>query len=1304
MVFLAAATRAATLLLLLVVTFTMGHTDQTVNRRTAPKAGRWGPKSPGGDDAEDSLTMTSAPDARVAASTASAAEATQRAPPLVTAEAKHSGEALAARRRQNIVKRSYRRALRRAQKAEDGTTYYRGRRLHLQQLGAPTELGPRTQQTARQCQPPPGTRLRVFSINLGGVCTTTYDILMTWMQEHKATYDILFFQEVHYGLGKALTEYTVPNWHIISSPDPHHRWSGVTVCVSSKLVSRDDIQYQEVVPGRILHVRLPIGCKRQSTSLEIVSVYQWAWDADPAQKRAQKRHLIWSKLNQLLGAAAHFPKYAATDRRAWPLQEFAPKGPQAAPATVSELTTAVHDCCVELFPAMGYVETLPDHEAARRALVDAVLQEAEQAARKGDMFREYEAIVEYFGRIFSQGCPAVRILAGREVHDRRAGAPKPIVAGAAILSIDMSKAFDQVDHQYMASALRFVGIDEDTIAIILALHRAEYHVRHKQHEGTIALRNGIRQGCVLSPLLWACVTAYMLHRAELQSANAWIADDVTAYADDFASAFDLSTVEDARVMTKRVQSLFQALAEAGMQVNADKSHLLLRATGVAFQQWLKKHETYVKNRRHLNLGTPFQPILIPIVDRIEYLGTVMSFGLYEDQTVQLRLKAARTTVARLRGLLFSRKGLTIQQSLQMYRTCVRSTLLHGVLSTGITAAGLRTLEKFEIKHIRAIACSPSHLFRERSADLQKRLQYEPIADALGRMYHSCQQQAATLHFPFPGDRVLEQRSRLLYEAYQETLQARMYSTLTQCDSAGVPCPVCGVYYSDQRIMRIHCAKSHHISLVSADLRRPEARAAIDVASHSVDAFRSVDTAVLDSANGSPYQSVGRCARCAVRCGDPESQRNIDADWVACAEKCGERLRHYCIFCTQWCSYDRGGVKTHMRRMHAERWALRDAVLRRLKKHHRLRYRGPCKACAFTPASSALHAPNCPAYFQACMMFPLRNPEVTLHDGLSREGDLRGVRTAAGTAESSARDSRSAGLRQTAQVAAPVTQGLWRWARRTPRQGAEVDTAGVGLVGHEHSQNSLSQAVSGDELREVVALLTRLALRHEDTEAALRTDCSFLLYMDTQGMGMTAQLFKISQEWKEKKEAVPPQVKQSLRTTLLVSIMVTMRQKMEQALTPEMRPTLVKHGWITAVDPPSWAYLRWNPTTERQEVDNSRPPLPHSEALNALTKINELAGQDGLLHKFHATRKMASEYRSPVLPFLIMVSNRGSEAQSLHQSLIQICDNSCLRLVGARLRQERMKRQPLMNAAADLKPKEAGKSSDPDSTRADMADL
>ena len=43
------------------------------------------------------------------------------------------------------------------------------------------------------------------------------------------------------------------------------------------------------------------------------------------------------------------------------------------------------------------------------------------------------------------------------------------------------------------------------------------------------------------------------------------------------------------------------------------------------------------------------------------------------------------------------------------------------------------------------------------------------------------------------------------------------------------------------------------------------------------------------------------------------------------------------------------------------------------------------------------------------------------------------------------------------------------------------------------EQTLSQKISGDELREVVGLLARLDLKHEDTEAALRSDTSFMLY-------------------------------------------------------------------------------------------------------------------------------------------------------------------------------------------------------------------
>ena len=127
----------------------------------------------------------------------------------------------------------------------------------------------------------------------------------------------------------------------------------------------------------------------------------------------------------------------------------------------------------------------------------------------------------------------------REVHERRAGKATVQATGFALLSMDMSKAFDQVSHAYLAASMRHLNIDEDTIHLTLALHQSSYHINHHNIEGCIELRNGIRQGCVLSPLLWVCVTTYMLHCLGESTSHDWVRDDVTAFADDFISAFTL---------------------------------------------------------------------------------------------------------------------------------------------------------------------------------------------------------------------------------------------------------------------------------------------------------------------------------------------------------------------------------------------------------------------------------------------------------------------------------------------------------------------------------------------------------------------------------------------------------------------------------------------------------------------------------------------------------------------------------------------------------------------------------------------
>ena len=93
-------------------------------------------------------------------------------------------------------------------------------------------------------------------------------------------------------------------------------------------------------------------------------------------------------------------------------------------------------------------------------------------------------------------------------------------------------------------------------------------------------------------------------------------------------------------------------------------------------------------------------------------------------------------------------------------------------------------------------------------------------------------------------------------------------------------------------------------------------------------------------------------------------------------------------------------------------------------------------------------------------------------------------------------------------------------------------------------------------------------------------------------------------------------------------------------------------------------------------DAVKPPLPHSQVEATVQRIFELISMEGLLMKFHATRPMAPTYRSEVLPFVLMVSNRRGLADELHNLFSLLCNNACLSIVRVRMRPDRMKRQPL----------------------------
>ena len=247
---------------------TANTTFATAPRRATPSSrpasdcllGRRGPKSPGKVSApRPQDTRTSLADARVTAQAAGAVGADSQVQPDSASGPAKIGSGASTPLRIRAAKRAYRRACRRALASPEGTTYYRGRLCTAASLGCRPSLQDSpapAQRRGNACHQAAGQRLRVCSLNVGGFCTASYDTFTAWLQTRGHRFDLLLLQETHFGLGKTPSEYTLPGWYVISSPDPSHRWAGVAVLISKRIVAEASLQHCIVVPGRLLHVMI----------------------------------------------------------------------------------------------------------------------------------------------------------------------------------------------------------------------------------------------------------------------------------------------------------------------------------------------------------------------------------------------------------------------------------------------------------------------------------------------------------------------------------------------------------------------------------------------------------------------------------------------------------------------------------------------------------------------------------------------------------------------------------------------------------------------------------------------------------------------------------------------------------------------------------------------------------------------------------------------------------------------------------------------------------------------------------------
>ena len=148
---------------------------------------------------------------------------------------------------------------------------------------------------------------------------------------------------------------------------------------------------------------------------------------------------------------------------------------------------------------------------------------------------------------------------------------------SALISLDQFKAFDRVDHRFLASVLETAGFKPEFCRwISMMYHNPQAVVQvNGRRSGVIAIERSVRHGCPLSPLLYVLVLEPLLRRLKVEGTSPTLhgipivgrlAARVSAFADDvtvFVSRLqDIEAVKEAVVEYERI---------AGAKVNFDKS-------------------------------------------------------------------------------------------------------------------------------------------------------------------------------------------------------------------------------------------------------------------------------------------------------------------------------------------------------------------------------------------------------------------------------------------------------------------------------------------------------------------------------------------------------------------------------------------------------------------------------------------------------------------------------------------------------------------------------------------------------------
>jgi hypothetical protein len=253
-----------------------------------------------------------------------------------------------------------------------------------------------------------------------------------------------------------------------------------------------------------------------------------------------------------------------------------------------------------------------------------------------------------------------------------------------LLFVDYERAFDSIDRKCMWAALTNKGLPQKFVNLIKEGYNG-YKCRIL-HEGTLSeefeTSTGVRQGCILSPLLFLVVIDEVL-KTTVQDKKRGLMWTFEENLEDLDFADDICLLsQNGKQLQEKIDHLSRTSEKAGLKINKIKTKIMRLNTKAATS---------------IEVGSE----IIEEVEDFTYLGSIISGeeGVLKDVTS--RVSKARSVFVRL-SKIWRSSSTTTETKLKIFSSMVKPVLLYGCESWTVTEGIKHKLQVFINRCLRTV--------------------------------------------------------------------------------------------------------------------------------------------------------------------------------------------------------------------------------------------------------------------------------------------------------------------------------------------------------------------------------------------------------------------------------------------------------------------------------------------------------------------------------------------------------------------------------------------------------------------------